>query len=471
MAWYLHDLERALGPDRGLGDGRLRRELTDLLRNGLSPDGQDRRKLIELLPAIQKNYLTRWADSVDSSRPPSAERLAKAVATHLLDCGHSSGQLHRWVRAFTREPQASLADLLDSARELADRVDQEFEVIVPFISVPEQQLLVEHLREWLSPDEASAWFKAQNLTNPERQNGAFRYRVSAKDAVADARTMGGLVRRMENRWSYSRRSDKTLRPCGKVWVMGAAKPLPLLPPPRGVAIPSLMRERTMFDVQKSDRLDEALELAAPLDAGPSTSAVTGAWAAIEALLFHPGDKAETKVGRAVAGDRLAAITACSWPRAELTALSYQHQPPAPDKLSEDLANCPNNQRRSEVVANALGNTSLVITTASDSAAADRMTAMVQDPQPQLESVRRVFRGIFRRLYRQRNIVAHGGSTGGVALEAALRTAAPLVGAGLDRIVHAKLAAGVKPLALAAGAENSLALVGDAMGQPVTGLLG
>jgi hypothetical protein len=46
----------------------------------------------------------------------------------------------------------------------------------------------------------------------------------------------------------------------------------------------------------------------------------------------------------------------------------------------------------------------------------------------------------------------------------------LVGAGLDRLVHAALTLGVEPLDLAARAENSLALVGDPLGPPVTGLL-
>jgi hypothetical protein len=35
----------------------------------------------------------------------------------------------------------------------------------------------------------------------------------------------------------------------------------------------------------------------------------------------------------------------------------------------------------------------------------------------------------------RNVVLHGGSTSSIALDATLRTVAPLVGAGLDRIVH------------------------------------
>jgi hypothetical protein len=59
---------------------------------------------------------------------------------------------------------------------------------------------------------------------------------------------------------------------------------------------------------------------------------------------------------------------------------------------------------------------------------------------------------------------------GVALDATLRTAAPLVGAGLDRVAHAYLVHGTTPLALAATAETSLALAGAQDAPLVTDLL-
>jgi len=124
VSWYLRNLERQLGPDRGLGDSQLRKELTGLLRSGLAPDSHDHRRLVQLMPVITDRYLGRWASAVDSDRCPSPERLSRALATYLLDCGHSSGQLHRWIRALSREQDATLAD----------QQDQTFEVLVPFVS-------------------------------------------------------------------------------------------------------------------------------------------------------------------------------------------------------------------------------------------------------------------------------------------------------------------------------------------------
>ncbi|MGH3867291.1 MAG: hypothetical protein ACRDQ4_14335 [Pseudonocardiaceae bacterium] len=111
------------------------------------------------------DYLPRWAAAVDAAQRPSPERLARAVATHLLDCGHSSGQLHRWSRALSREPDATLADLLTGASKLADQDDRDFEVMVPFVSVPDHQTLASHLPEWYSPPRAATWFAENKIVN------------------------------------------------------------------------------------------------------------------------------------------------------------------------------------------------------------------------------------------------------------------------------------------------------------------
>lgn len=480
VSWYLRDLERQLGPDRGLGDTRLRKELTGLLRSKLPTDGRDRRQLVQLLPSIKHGYLNRWAASVDSDTPPSPERLARSLATYLLDCGHSFGHLNRWVNRFNSASEATLGDLLTGACALAEQDDQEFDVLIPFQSVPNHERLASHLDEWLNPGRAAAWFRDNGFTRPPRHNGAFVYRFTAKDPLGAARQAGAMVRRLEARWSYERGRAHTagghrhrLRPVGHVWIKGQVCSLPLLPPSRGVSVLSLVSERTMYSVNRSDRLDDALELAACLNEGSAATAAAGGWAAVESLLYHPGDELDVTEGRAVVADRLAAIVACSWPRAELTTLSYRHRPRVPDELSRRLEQCATNVERSRVIAGALSDDAdvpPVLESPHELAAAERMRSVLRNPQAQLNDVRRILNCVFRRLYRQRNIVLHGGNTEAIALDAALRTAAPLIGAALDRLVHAQLINNEDPLTLAARAENSLALVGDPLGPDITGLL-
>jgi hypothetical protein len=471
VSWYLHTLERLLGPDKGLGDSRLRKELVDLLRSGLAPDSPQRRRIKQLMPMIADGYLRRWMDGVETPKRPSPERLARAVATHLLDRGWSSGRLHRWVRETAALPDATLRHLLEYAADLAECDDSEFEVLVPFTSVPNHQFLAAGLREWRSASQAAAWFAKHGIVDRPRHNGAFLYLIKAKDAVGAARTAGAMVLRLQARSTFARAGRGRLEPVGRIWVGTYADPLPVQPPARGADVMSLIRERTMYAVTGADRLDDALELAAPLNEGPPAPAVSGAWSAIESLLYHPGDKADPDTGRAVAAERLAALVACSWPRAELTALSYQHKPAQPDDLIKALADAQSNAERCALVAGQLAmGAPLALASPSDVAAAQRMSKVLGNPYKELGDVRVVFSGVLRRLYRQRNIVVHGGTTAAIALDAALRTAAPLVGAGLDRLLHAKLTLHVDPLDLAARAENSLALVGDVLGPAVTQLL-
>lgn len=471
LRWYLRELERQLGPDRGLGDTALRRELTILLRSDVAPDSRERRRLVQMLPMITDGYLRRWAAAVDTEKSPSPERLARAIATHLLDSGHSSGSLHRWAFGLSKNTDATVSDLLAGAVDLAELADQEFEVLVPFVSVPDPGRLADHLPHWLSPARTSAWFAENGSTDPPRHNGAFIYTFRAKDAAAAGRSAAATVRRLEARRTYARGAPRPLVPVGRIWVAGHPNALSLAPVGRGANILSLESEGTMYVTEAGERIDEALELAAPLNNGSVATAAAGGWAAIESLLTQPADEADVVEGKVVAADRIAALVTCSWPRAELTALSYRHRPIAPDGLAQALSAASSNLERSRVLAEDLqGDGMLQLSRPSDVAAAQRMRVVLAEPRSQLGDVRTTLCGVFRRLYRQRNIVVHGGNTSALALDATLRTIAPLVGAGFDRLLHAQITNGVQPLDLAARAENSLALVGDPLGPDITTLL-
>jgi hypothetical protein len=228
----------------------------------------------------------------------------------------------------------------------------------------------------------------------------------------------------------------------------------------------------LYDVHgQRSPIDDALELAAPINhAGAPGPAVAGAWAAIESLLAHPGDPIpeEARSGKAIAADRLATIVACSWPRAELTTLVHRHggNSPTTDSLVEGRDACSTNRERARLLLNEIATNGLVNlnysgrpTKHSDIAAAERMKDCIAEPRRVLCEVSHAVQIALRRLYRARNMVLHGGSTSSVVLDAALRTAAPLVGAGLDRLAHHYFESGITPLDLAARAELATALVG------------
>jgi hypothetical protein len=361
--------------------------------------------------------------------------------------------------------------LHDEAERLAIASPRSFEVLVPFVSVPNRQTLAENMPEWRGAPQVRSWLAQHADADSVRHYGGFLYSIRAMDAYAAAYQAGEIVGRLLTRSGYTRKKRSGLQPEGKLWVEGIREPLPLEPPARAVDVLSLQQERTLYRIVAQDVLDDALELAGPLNKGAPGPAVAGGWAALESLLHHSGDPADQKEGRAVAATRMAAIVACSWPRAELTALSYAHQPDAPDLLSAHLAAAGTNHQRAVAVAAAIEAGRMPVTPkAADAAAVFRMAGLVASPKKTLLDVRATVEGSLRRLYRQRNIVLHGGSVQSVALRAALRTAAPLVGAGLDRIAHAYLADRVLPLDVAARAELRLAITGGGEAPPVTGLL-
>lgn len=247
-------------------------------------------------------------------------------------------------------------------------------------------------------------------------------------------------------------------------------------------------------------LDDALQLAASLNSSSSPGpALASGWSALESLLFSPSDPQDTKDGRGVvACDRAASLVTCSWPRAEPTPLAFGHRSAASDpgtalvgERALDLDNtagraptaaevedrysllraAPNNRDRCRVVLGAFAESQrLSLPRLTDVATQERMLALIANPHSELADVRRHIQHAFRRMYRMRNIVVHGGAASSVGLEVSVSTAVPLTGAALDRVAHAALVEGVSPLTLAARAEISLALVGQEGGQSLSDLL-
>ncbi|MGA5217106.1 integrase [Streptomyces cinereoruber] len=473
--WQRNELNALLGRDSGLGDRDLRKEITGLLKKPLLDPSPERRRLKEIIGHLRPGYLDRWvtAIAVEEAKRVKPERFSRTVAAHLLDLGYSAIYLRGWARGL-KVAQATATDIAESAAELARARPQTYDVLIALDKVPHREL-AEPLAHWLDKGKVVAWLREQGHdTTGFRTGGGFVYPIQARDPLSAADQARQLVDRMTARSEFLRGRRGGILPLPYIWVAGHNTPVPLEPPARGVDVLSLVYEGHLYKVDTLSRIDDALELAAVSNRGPLAPGVAGGWAAVESLLVHPDDPRGEgeRSGKAVAADRMAAIIACSWPRAELTTLAHRHQPAQPDALSEAIAACTTNRERARLVADALraGGPEALALNYTDTAAAQRMAALVQDPRKQLNEVNSAFRIAMRRLYRTRNIILHGGATQGVALEASLRTAAPLLGAGLDRIVHASYIEGLDPLDLAARAEVALQLVDGETGLAVVDLL-
>ncbi|MGI8335787.1 hypothetical protein ACRYCC_38060 [Actinomadura scrupuli] len=477
-SWYSQEsLLPRLGADMAIGDGLVRRQLHEICRRPVKPGTREQRTLSLLADVVAEGYLSRWQALIVKGREPHMERAARCVAAHMLDQGLHPAHLRREIKS-RLGGAGSVEDLLGLFIEMEAEGEREFSGFVLLQGkVPAADVASKSAR-WLSKETVSALLATDFPQHTSiRNSGGLSFRVRARDPYSAALEMTEVFDRLRNRVRYLRGSrDLIAHP--KLFITGVAEPQDFERGDQAVSIRALEKAGVLFDapVAEADgfRIDDALELAAPLTGSSPSTAVAGAWASLESLLFCDTDEADRDEGRAVAADRAAALVAAGWPRAELTALSYRKEVLSADtRLCLELASVGDENRdRVRILVRWLNSgVPLPQIAPPDLAALRRMSELVEHPYRTLGRVNGYLRGALRRLYRQRNIVLHGGSTRSVALRASLRTAGPLVGAALDRIAHGYTATEISPLDLATRAQLALRIVEDPDGWPLHELLG
>jgi hypothetical protein len=451
------------GRDPGAGDCAQLGVLQAALRSEIRHHGMEYRVLEQLIADIEPKYLARWAAALNGPTVPKPERTARAIAGHLLDAGFTGDFLHRWWTFKMRhEPgRRRLSDIVEDAHALMAKPLREYDVLVAFSAFTKQKDSMPS--GWLDAPQVSSWLCSRNFDVAGiRQKGGLVVRVSAREPVAAVEAVRERLERLAARVLIG--SDREFILIPKAWIDGERREFRLARTGRDVDVHALERKKKVYADPQYTRVDAAIELLEPLATGSPATAVASGWAAFEALLSEPGNQA-------VVADRMGAIVACSFPRAELTVLSYQAAK-ADAALDTRLRAYTTNRDRADLIASDISaGMPLLLSNDADRAAFERMKKLLADPHTVMKDIESYATGAFRRLYRQRNLVLHGGKTDGVALRASLRTAAPLVGAGMDRIAHAWYVDGLSPLELAARARISLDTVGSVDGRKCVDLLG
>lgn len=403
----------------------------------------------ELTSRVSGSYLTRWGQVV-AAGPFSVERFARSVSAYLLDQGFSGEHLHKLVAGLIKSPTPlTLQQLCDTLQaELRTSPVREFEVLLAFNSVP--QLMNGIPATWLAGAAITTWLTNNGFdTAGVRAPVAMVLTVKARDPAGAAQAA-----RDESDRHAARAVLATGKPLDRVpilWVKSAPKPYTLEKVARGVSVKEIDREDRIFANDASQSVDAALELLSHLEGTSPPAAISGGWAAIEGLLADPND-------RATAADNLAALVTCSFARAELTALSYRAER---DHAADcrDLVGVDNNRERCRILATIIIEGRMpVMRAGADRAAVARLRKLLNNPAMELQAIRDAISESFHRLYRQRNLILHGGRLDSVVLAASLRTAAKLAGAGMDRITHGHYVQRLRPLELVAKANLGLAVL-------------
>lgn len=445
-----------------------KKKLIDALKGNHTPNGVDFETVRYFSGVLSDEYLPRLAAFVKSHPNPAGERIARGVAAHLLDLGFSNSFLHRWstFQIENKDGSGSLVNLIDAAAAIASKGEQRYEVLAAFDSLPESR--GGYPTNYLTPSQVSNWLKVYSQgRRGVRQNGGLLLSVKARDREGAAAEAAEQIRLLESRCALGTKCAMKSLP--KLWVHhpeeSRCMELRLAPEQRSVEVHSLYREDKLYVSGSSavGRVDLILELLATLKNGAPGAAVSSGWAAVEALVSGAGDQ------DSMAAKRLASIVACSYPRAELTTLAYKAAAEG-GKLADRLNATEENKLKGTIlVEEILAGRGLPLTGA-DLAALSRVKQVLADPNCELHRLQQHLESTLLRLYRYRNLVLHGGRTDAIGLRASLRTAAPIVGAGVDRISHAWFAQGCGSLELASRAEIGLATVGCPGGPSIVDLL-
>lgn len=462
VKWLALSIEQQVAEDPGAGEGEALKRLRTVLKMDLAAGGSNCAELIAWTEEIRREYLGRWAARVEERDRPSREQFARALATHLLGVGFSTSFLRERFTEFAAEA-IDAGQLVSGAIALAELPERKFEVMVTFSKAPPKRFL--HPSQWKDANAVSRWLSANRFAGI-RQHGGLLLQITARDPHAAAQLSGDVVDRLEARAAVGTRDGMAIQPT--FFVAGHPQPLPYRRT-RRAEVRALERQGALLQLDQEGRIDQSLELLSHLNTSPDAVAAAAGWSAIESLLSGPGD--EDKV---ITADRLANLVACSWPRAELTTIAwariYQTGKEL-DPLASELRSLATNRDRAERILAAIrAGEDLELDWPSENLALKRMEKLVRSPRDQLLAVQRRAAISLRRLYRQRNLVVHGGQTAGFSLSIALKLAAPLVGAGLDRLTHSALVDGRRPEELAARAQMEIHRSGSKNATPLTALL-
>lgn len=458
VQWLADHAKGMVANDPGAGSRVERKAIVLLLGRDLSSGGANYLELLQWISAIEASYLHRWKAAVAEEERPSREDSARALAAHLLDMGFSPQGLTSWLKRVEFEDGA---ELFQHAGELVEAPRQAFEVMLLFEKPTPMRIV--RPPEWRDAPQVGIWLDRHGF-GTKRQHGGLLLSVDARDPFSAASQTADVVDRVLARVSVGTRDTVRIQP--HAYIRGLSDPINLRRV-RRVEVRALEREDRLLHLQRTGPVDDALELLSHLNGAPAPVAATGGWSAIESLLSGPGD-----ADKVVTAERLAYLVACSWPRAELTTLAWARQSQSPaDALGRALLACGTNRERGQLVLDELArDVDLALENARDRLAQRRVEKLASKPRAGLLAMQRHAAASLRRLYRQRNLVVHGGQVAGEALSATLRTAAPLVGAGLDRIAHASLTRDEPPLNLAARARMESERAGSEEAPSLTGLL-
>jgi hypothetical protein len=409
--------------------------------------------LREHIDRYDQDYLLTWADAFDaapsSSRPIDVEGAARRITAHILDSGMHKSSLYAWLRTIRDDPSTTptIGDFLREADQRLKTPRRRYTFCVPVQTTP--RFNVAAAPGWMTARETTEWKKLNASKAPGvSQQGSFLIVVSAHDINTAADLARTQIANLATKLQLGAKKPVVLSP--SMWSKEKGSELPTHATNRMINVHAFERLERLQDLDMLDYITNTLALVQSVRTGPPHVAVVNGWAAIESLMVGPSDEQDI-----VAAHRFALIVAASMLRAELSWLSRSYADSHVGGAAQAMRECGENIDRAKLFQMHVQSNPPLALSAVDGLSLGRVRAALSDPRAEVEKITAILTREFSRLYRKRNMIVHGGQIQESSLHSLSETLAPLIGAGLDRLVHVGLKFGVRPVELSAIAESRL----------------
>lgn len=414
-----------------------KKRLIDLLGADFSANTPELEALKLLHGELNCDFWTNISTWVENSNEINLDLLAREVASKLLDDGFSPKKAQEIVVDLKGQ---TIGESLEHLRLTTKTPPQTYEFIFPVNFDKSQGGSVSDIPRYVSGNEFE-----DILQGPAPTAGAYRIVTQGRDVWAAGEAARQIAAKLSARIKFTNHPQQSLHEqffetSQKVWH-------PTASPQRHARVNSLKTQGGIFDVLNGDvvsksknhiALDNALEMAMSLQSPNMSQVISGGWSALESLLRTTDKREATNY---TVSKTAALIVSTSLPRAELTALANRINPTTnPGLRDEIMALTTNREKAQRLQAVLLENQEEVRTEYRwthdpDQIALRRLKAALQNPTGYIKQTSQVIENTFEQFYRQRNIVTHGGDSGGQIMSASARISTPLVAAVLDRITH------------------------------------
>ncbi len=450
--YVLHALSSDPGiEDRGnTGRGTAVRAAIGAIKPGVTCESHAWVTLREHAERMDRSYLTTWAREFDRGKPLDVESAARRIAAHILDAGYHKNSLYSWTHAAQRNDNtATFAEFLSEADDRLRRPERHYTFCVPVTTKPRFPVTESTAPGWLTAPDTAIWKRTYaGSAPPIRHQGAFLITVTAMDINSAAERTRSRIADLETKFHFGHRP---LRIASQMWSKDKGDAFPTQSTNRMLDVHAFENLGCLQDLDMPGYITSALALVHPVRTGAAHIAVMSGWSAIESLLIGPADE-----GDVVAARRFALIIAASMPRAELTALAWEYARTHNGALAAELTGYEQNiDRARRFQIHLRSGAPVTLNHEIDQLALDRLQPLLINPRREVSRIADILNREFVRLYRKRNLIVHGGHTHSTNLHAVTEMMSPLIGAGIDRIVHAGLKFGIRPIQLSATAEAKL----------------